>query len=366
MHRKPVDRLFLVFFLALLCAGLVIFISAALGELVRSRDKFENVIISQLVFGLLGGSVAFFAALRIPMKFWKQHAFWILVTALLFSLLVFVPGIGMEHGGAKRWIDFRLFNVQPAEFLKFALVLYLAAWFTQFHRKVHSSVWGLYPLLAVLGIVGTILLAQPDTGTFLIGVAAGMAIFLVAGGKWTHFLMMILAGIILLAGMAFSKPYIMDRITTLINPSEDPHGSGYQIKQSLIAIGSGGLTGRGFGQSVQKFNYLPEPIGDSVFAVAGEELGFIGTVTLIFLYLLFGLRGLWVAAHAEDRFSGLFAVGLVILIISQSFVNIGSMLALGPLTGVPLVFVSHGGTALLVAMAQVGIILNISRNRKNT
>ena len=365
MQRRPIDRLLLIFFIALLGTGLVIFISAALGVLTRSEDKFQNVIVSQLVLGLGGGTVAFFVALRIPMKFWKQNAFWILIAALFFSLLVFVPGVGMEHGGAKRWLDFRLFNVQPAEFLKFALVLYLAAWFTQFHRKVHSSAWGLYPLLGVLGIAGTILLAQPDTGTFLIGVAAGIAIFLVAGGKWTHFLLMMLGGIILLAGMAYTKPYIMDRITTLIYPSSDPHGSGYQIKQSLIAIGSGGLTGRGFGQSVQKFNYVPEPIGDSVFAVAGEELGFIGTVTLIFLYLLFGLRGLWVAAHAEDRFSGLFAVGLVILIISQSFVNIGSMLALGPLTGVPLVFVSHGGTALLAAMAETGVILNISRHRQN-
>lgn len=347
----------------LLFAGIVVFVSASLGILARSVDKFENVLLSQLLLGLGGGTVLLFVALRIPITFWKRNAFWVLLSAIIASFFVFVPGIGMEHGGARRWIDLGFATVQPAEFLKLGLVVYLAAWFAQFRHKVASPLFGLFPLLFVLGIAGTLLLAQPDTGTFLIAAAAGTAMFFVAGATWKQIALVIIGGLFLLAAMAFWKPYIMDRITTLFSP-DDFQGSGYQIKQSLIAIGSGGWTGRGFGQSVQKFNYLPEPIGDSIFAVMSEELGLIGGATLIVLYLLFLLSGLRVAVRAHDRFSGLFALGLVILVLTQSFVNIASMLALGPLTGVPLVFVSHGGTALAIAMAETGVILNISRQRR--
>ena len=172
-----------------------------------------------------------------------------------------------------------------------------------------------------------------------------------------------LIAIIAFGGMALWKPYFLDRIATFLH-HDDFQGSGYQMKQALIAIGSGGWSGRGFGQSVQKFSYLPEASGDSIFAVAAEEFGFWGTTLLVLLYLLFALRGVWLSARAPDVFSGLLTVGLVILIASQSFINIGSMLNLVPLTGVPLAFVSHGGTALLLAMAEVGVVLNISRYRR--
>ncbi len=364
MRSRGVDRLFLISFLLLLLSGLVIFISAALGLLARDTGKFQNVLLSQLVMGFGGGTAALLLALRIPITFWKRNAFWILAIAIALSLCVFIPGIGMAHGGARRWIDLGFFNFQPAELLKFGLVVYLAAWFAQFRHKVHSPLFGFYPLLGVLAIAGTLLMAQPDTGTFLIAAMAGVVMFWVAGATRHQALFLVLGGVVLLIGVAIWKPYVMDRFMTLFRP-DDFQGAGYQIKQSLIAIGSGGVAGRGFGQSVQKFNYLPEPIGDSIFAVMGEELGLIGASVLIFLYLFFLIAGFRVAARTADRFSGLLAVGLVILITSQSFVNIASMLALGPLTGVPLVFVSHGGTALLVAMAEVGVILNISRQRKS-
>ena len=169
-----------------------------------------------------------------------------------------------------------------------------------------------------------------------------------------------------MAGLAYSRPYIFDRIETFIKPGEDLQGSSYQLNQSLIAIGSGQIFGRGFGQSVQKFNYLPEPIGDSIFAVAAEEWGFVGSTVLIFLFLAFAIRGLKIATWSSDIFGGLLATGIVILITVQSLVNIASMLGVFPLTGMPLLFVSHGGTALFFAMAEVGIILNISKQRQLT
>jgi cell division protein FtsW len=356
-----VDRLFLGIVLALLVAGFLIFISASLGSLTRGSAIFNSLVLGQIVFGFFGGGVAMYVASRIKYTFWRKHAFWILLVTIALALLVFVPGVGMEHGGAKRWVDLRFTTFQPGELLKFGLVLYLAAWLSHFHRRIRTPHFGVLPLSIFFVIAAGLLLKQPDFGTFAIALAAGVAMFITAGAGMRDLVLLGLITIITFAGMAFAKPYFLERITTFLH-HDNFQGSGYQLKQALIAIGSGGLTGNGFGQSVQKFNYLPEASGDSIFAVAAEEFGFIGTTLLVLLYLLFALRGLWVGAHAPDMFSGLFVVGLVILIMAQSFINIGSMLNLVPLTGVPLVFISHGGTALLVAMTEVGIVLNISRH----
>ena len=360
---RSVDRIFLTIVLCLLGAGTLIFVSAALGTLARSESKFDNLLMSQLLFGLLGGSAAMYITSRIKYQFWRKRAFWIFLGTVALSALVFVPGVGMEHGGARRWIDLGITTFQPGEVLKFGLIAYLAGWFASYHKRMHSPVFSLIPFLFMLAITGGLLLAQPDTGTFMIAAAAGVAMLIAAGGKWRYVVLIFILGGVLVGGLAMWKPYIRERISTLIF-LDDFQGSGYQVRQAMIAIGSGELFGRGFGQSVQKFNYLPEAHGDSIFAVAAEEFGFIGTFLLVLLYLLFALRGLWIAGRAPDVFSQLFAVGLIVLLTAQSFINIASMLNLIPLTGVPLVFVSHGGTALFIAMAEVGILLNISRYRK--
>ena len=176
----------------------------------------------------------------------------------------------------------------------------------------------------------------------------------------------ILVGILGIVVIALTRPYVMSRINTFIHPSQNIQGSGYQIEQSLIAIGSGGFYGRGFGQSIQKFNYLPEPIGDSVFAVAGEEFGFLGSAFIIFLFLFFTFRGLKIANNVNDTFGRLVTVGIVIMIISQAFVNIGATVGVLPLSGITLPFISHGGTALFVTLSEVGIVLNISKNKKRS
>lgn len=363
MQKQGIDRLFLGVVIILLIVGFLVFVSAALGSLTRGSAVFNNIILGQLGFGFLGGGISMYIASRIKYTFWRKHAFWILLITIALALLVFVPGIGMEHGGAKRWVDLRFTTFQPGELLKFGLVVYLAAWLSLFHRRIQTPYFGVVPFVVFFLIAAGLLLMQPDFGTFAIAGAAGVAMFITAGAGVRDLLLLGLIALIAFAGMAVAKPYFLDRISTFLH-HDDFQGSGYQLRQALIAVGSGGLTGNGFGQSVQKFNYLPEAAGDSVFAVAAEEFGFVGTTFLVMLYLLFALRGLWIGAHAPDMFSGLLAVGLVILITAQSFVNIGSMLNLTPLTGVPLIFVSHGGTALLVAMAEVGIVLNISRHRR--
>jgi len=213
--------------------------------------------------------------------------------------------------------------------------------------------------------MGAVLLKQPDTDTYLIIVFSGLAIFLAGGGKWKYIFIAGIIGVLGIVALAFAKPYIMSRITTFMHPENNALGSGYQIQQSLIAIGSGGLTGRGFGQSIQKFNFLPEPIGDSIFAVAGEEFGFFGAITIIILFIFFTFRGLKIATRVPDTFGRLMVVGIVILIVSQAFVNIGAMVGVLPLSGIPLPFISHGGTALFMTLAEVGIVLNISKNKKN-
>lgn len=360
---RGVDKIFLSIVLSLLGLGFLIFVSAALGTLANNEQKFTSLLVGQIGFGLFLGGIGMFVASRIKYIFWRRFAFWILIASIICSALVFVPGIGMEHGGARRWLDLRITTFQPGEFLKFGIILYLATWFTFIKKRISSPYFGFYPLMGMFGVTGALLLSQPDTGTFIIAAAGGTAMYIAAGAKVRELALLLLLAVGLIAGLAFTRPYVMDRITTFFE-HDDLQGSGYQINQSLIAIGAGGLFGQGLGQSIQKFNYLPEAHGDSVFAVASEEMGFVGASVLVLLYVLFGLRGLWIASRAPDRFSGLFAVGLVILIVSQSFTNIGAMLALAPLTGIPLIFVSQGGTALLIAMVEVGILLNISRYRR--
>ncbi len=358
------DRPFLICVITLIVVGFFIFSSASLGLLAKGGDQYSNVAFSQTFFGLFLGSIALIVASRINYKNWRKYAFYLFIGSLLLTAMVFIPGIGFEHGGAKRWILLGNFSIQPAEFLKTTFILYFAAWLASIKDRVGTFKQGFVPFVLILGVVGSLMLSQPDTDTFALIACTGVAMFLVAGGKWKHIGLLVLGGIVGLFIIASFRPYVMQRIMTFANPAQNGLTSGYQIQQSLIAIGSGGFTGRGFGQSIQKFNFLPEPIGDSIFAVAGEEFGFIGTVSLVILFLFFSFRGLKIAVKTEESFGRLVVVGIVILITAQSFLNIGAMLGVLPLSGNPLPFVSHGGTALFITLAQVGIILNISKFQK--
>lgn len=366
MKKRPIDVPLLVIVSILVLSGFIIFLSAALGITASSQTKYSSIVFNQLVLGLIGGGIAAFIVAQLPYKHWRKWAFWIFVASIILTLAVFIPGLGMEAGGATRWLRLGPVSFQPSEFLKIGFVLYFATWITMVGKKgIKTWKFGFVPFLILAIILSGVMLAQPDTDTLIIMLVAGAAMYFVAGGPIKHFLIFGLIGLIGLSLLVVSRPYLMDRITTFVNPTEaDAQGSGYQIRQSLIAIGSGGFAGRGFGQSLQKFNYLPEPIGDSIYAVAAEEFGFLGACGLIILFFLFGWRGLKVASRSSDTFGGLVAIGLVILITTQSFWNIAAMLGVIPLSGLPLLFVSHGGTALFFTLVATGILLNISRYQK--
>jgi cell division protein FtsW len=366
MTVKSADKPFILVTIILIVFGFFIFSSASLGLLAKGGDKYSNVAFSQTFFGLFLGTLALIVMSRIPYKIWKKYSFYLFCLGLILTALVFVPHIGIEHGGAKRWLNLMGYSFQPSEFLKITFIIYLSAWISSIKEKIETIRYGLFPLSIILGLVALVLLSQPDTDVLAIITFAGISVFLVGGGRWKHLVPLVIVFILGIMIVASFRPYIKERISTFFNPKANGLTSGYQIQQSLIAIGSGGLTGRGFGQSIQKFNFLPEPIGDSIFAVAGEEFGFIGTVLIVFLFLFFAIRGLKIAAKTEDMFGRLLIVGIVILITGQAYLNMGAMLGLLPLTGNPLPFVSQGGTSLLFTLAEVGIILSISRGQKRS
>lgn len=363
MTRTKVDKPFLIVASILIIFGFLIFSSASLGLLVRGSANYSNVAFSQTVLGLFLGFIAFLFALKFDYKIWKKYAFYLMLGAIILNVLLYVPGLGFEHNGAKRWLMLGKISFQPAEFLKFAIIIYFAAWVGGVKNRVKDFKYGFLPLIILIGIASLLLLFQPDTDNLVMIVVALSAMFLSAGGQWKYILTIFLVGLMALTVLISVRPYLKERVFTLFNPQIDSQGAGYQLQQSLIAVGSGGFTGKGFGQSVQKFGFLPEPVGDSIFAVAAEEFGFLGAVGIILLFVLFGTRGLKIASMVPDTFARLVVVGVVIMITVQAFVNIGGMLGVLPLSGITLPFVSHGGTSLFFTMLEVGIVLSISRTQ---
>lgn len=361
---REIDRPLFLIIGIIIIAGLFIFTSASFGLIGRENFSFGKILFTQLGLGLGGGLVAAFFFYKFPYQYLRRFAFYFFVLTLLIGGLVFVPEIGREVNGARSWISLGLFSFQPAELIKFAFILFSASWFASIGEDIRSWRYGVLPLLLILGVVAALFFAQPDHGTFVAIFATAIAMAIVSNIRLRDLIIILVICAIALGAIFAFKPYVIERLTTFLNPDKDPLGASYQLRQSLIAIGSGEITGRGFGQSIQKFNFLPEPIGDSIFAVFAEEFGFVGGLILIILFFLFAIRGLNLARRSSDQFARLTIIGIVIMIVSQSYLNIGAMVGVFPLTGVPLLFVSHGGTALLFAMAEVGLLLQLSRYTK--
>lgn len=359
------DKPLLFIIILLMGVGFMIFSSASLSLLARESSNYSSVAFSQTILGLLLGTVAMVSASRLNYKIWRKYAFFLLLGALILNLLIWVPGLGLTHGGATRWLDLGPISLQPAEFLKIGFIIYLSAWLASVKDGVKTFRYGLLPFLVVLGLSAGVLLLQRDTGSLMIIIFSGTAVLFAAGAKWKHIIIIALIASLGLLVLMQVRPYVKQRLLTFVNPSADATGAGWQVQQSLIAIGSGGLLGAGFGQSVQKFTYLPEPTSDSIFAVVGEEFGFLGSVFIVLLFSIFALRGIKVASDSKDTFGRLLIVGIVIMIVSQAFVNIGAMLGVVPLSGITLPFVSHGGTSLFFTLFSAGIILSASKTRES-
>lgn len=364
MKKKTIDKPFLTIVMLLVLFGFFIFSSAALGLAAREGTGYTSTIINQFLIGIVGGVFAMYLFSKIDHNLLKKYSPIILIGAILLSFAVFIPGLGLEHGGARRWLVIAGISFQPTEILKIAVILFLAAWFNRHKKDLDRPFLGLSALVITIIVVSTPLILQPDFDGIILITIPAIAMFLTAKAPIKHVLLVgiVLAIIVSLIGIQFD--HVRNRVLGYINPAENSLTTNYQIQQSLIAIGSGGTFGNGFGKSVQKFKYLPEPTGDSIFAVYAEEFGFIGTIFLILLYVAFAFRGYYIAARAKTMFAGLFVVGIITLIVFQSFANMASMLGLLPVLGLPLVFVSHGGTSLLVSLAMIGIILNISKDIK--
>ena len=359
--KARIDKPLAILIALLVGGGLIIFASAIFGPLARGASNVSSVAFNHLALGVGIGIVALLIASNINYRAWRRFAPHLFIAALAATALVFVPSLGFESGGGRRWLIIANISFQPSEALKIGTILIAAAYFSAIRAWMGDMRYSLGGLFAILAGPTTLLILQPDLGTLGIIVFSTLAIFIVAGARFRDVAITICVGLVAITMLALLKPYVLDRVTTFLDPSENPQAEGYQIRQSLIAIGSGGFAGRGFGQSVQKFTYLPEPMGDSIFAIAGEEFGFIGATSIIGLFLAFALRGIAVASRSGDLFGGLLAVGIITYLTIEAFINIAGMLGLAPLTGVPLTFISQGGSAMLISLFSAGILLNISK-----
>lgn len=360
-HKPTINRFFLFSVAALTLCGFVIFLSASLGLLAVNGSSFATVAAKQAV-SLLLGIVGFIILAKIDYTFFRKTAFFIFLGAIVVNLLLFVPRFTIHFNGASRWLNIGSLSFQPSELLKIACIIYLAAWLYFVRDKIKKFRYGLLPYIIIMTILSALLLAQRDTDTLVIIAATGLVMLVIAGVPLRHIAVAILLLAAMVGTVIIVRPYALARVQTFLNRNADTQGSGYQINQSLIAIGSGQATGRGFGQSIQKFGYLPQPTDDSIFAVAAEEFGFLGSVTLIALYVLFAASSFRVSSRAPDLFGSLVAAGVAVLVIIESFMNMAAMIGLLPLSGVPLLFVSHGGTALIITLSITGIVANISKH----
>ncbi len=358
------DRLFTLIVIILMVGGIAIFCSAALGLLARTDGAPGKLALTQLLLGLVPGVIALIAIRMTPHLALLRAVIPAYVISIILCLLVFIPHVGLTLNGATRWINLGFTTFQPAELIKITTVLMLAAYLAHAKGKLHTMRYGFLPFAIIVGLPILLLILQPNNSTVLIISITSTVLYFLAGAPLKHLGMLLALAVVGAIGVVLIHPYVLQRVETFIHPSHDSLQSGYQIQQSLIAIGSGELFGRGFGQSVQKFNYLPEPVGDSVFAVFSEEFGFVGAVLLILLFIAFATRGFAIAGDAANTFGSLTVTGLTLIIVLSAFLNIGAMLGILPLTGLPLPFVSHGGTALLATLASIGIILNIASHKK--
>ncbi len=360
---NKIDGFFLTMVGLLTASGFIIFLSASLGLLAQNTVSFGSIAGKQAI-SLVLGIIAFFVFSKIDHAWIRRSALFIFLGSIAVNLLLFIPKFSIYHGGASRWLALGPISFQPSELLKIAFIIYLAAWIYFAKDKIKTFKYGLFPYIIMMAVLGILLLVQSDTDTLLIIGGTGIVMLFVAGVPVKHILVAFLLMATLVVGVVYMRPYALRRVQTFFNRASDTQGAGYQINQSLIAIGSGQITGRGFGQSIQKFGYLPQPTDDSIFAVAAEEFGFIGSVGLIIMYLLFASSIFRVSIRSVDSFGAFVAIGVAILIVTESFVNMAAMLGLIPLSGVPLMFISHGGTALIISLAATGIVANISKYRK--
>lgn len=356
---KPKKPDFILFFLVVILSlfGIVMIYNASVFEAFQIYADKYHFLKAQLVwFGI--GLTSLLVTTFIPLSLIRRLGGVFFSLTLILLVLVLIPGIGNTALGARRWINIGGFGLQPTELVKLSLSIYLSAWLIK-----HRSFWS---YLIILGVILGLIMLQPDLGTAIVIIFFSVIVYYVSGANWLYLLAVGILGSLSGLALILTSAYRKARLLTFLNPAQDPLGSSYHIRQALITIGSGGLFGLGLGQSRQKYQFLPQVTTDSIFAVIAEELGFIGACFLIIILFIIIFKAFKIARLAVDDFSKLLATAIASWLAIQITVNLAAMMALIPLTGVPLPFISYGGSSLVVSLTATGLLLNISRYQKNS
>jgi cell division protein FtsW len=358
--RHAPDIWLLIPILSLLAIGMVMVYSA--GSVLGFRNYGDSFyfVKRQLLFAGFG-LVAMYITANTEYKVLKGFAKAALIVCFILLVIVLIPGIGVVRGGARSWLGISSFGIQPSEFMKMGMILFLANWLGKENYDISSFTRGLLPPLALIGTAFGLIMLQPDLGTGTVMLGASLMMVYTAGARMKHLLSLGIAGVAGFVGLIAAAPYRLQRITAFLDPWSDPLGAGYQIIQSLYAIGPGGLGGLGLGMSRQKYSYVPEPQTDFIFSILAEELGFIGGLTVLTLFLILIWRGMRVAMSLPDRFGSYLAVGIVCMVAVQVIINIGVVIGMMPVTGITLPLISYGGSSLTLMLTALGILLNLSR-----
>ncbi len=359
----PPDTLLFAAVASLVAIGLVMIFSASSAQAYADHRDTAYYVKHQAIY-LIVGLVLAYGAYKIDYRKFKNLAPYGLLLCIVALVAVLVPHVGVVVNGARRWIGAGIISLQPSEFAKLGLVIYLAAALSVRGDRITSLVRGLFPLCALVFFMALLVLVEPDMGTASLLVFTAFAMFFAAGARIEHLLMIAMVTLPPTVLMVLASPYKRARIFAFLNPWKDAQNTGFHIVQSLLALGSGGLFGVGLGESRAKFFYLPEQYTDFIFSVLGEELGLFGTTTVIALFIVFAYRAIRIAIAAPDRFGFFLASGCTALIVIQAFVNIGVVTSSWPVTGVPLPFISFGGSSLIVSLVAVALIINVGRHRR--
>ncbi|MCL1949289.1 MAG: stage V sporulation protein E [Turicibacter sp.] len=354
------DLLTMLIAIALTSIGLVFVLSSSF---VWAEYKFDDPFFffkRQLLFAGIGVVGMLFIS-RIDFRIYKKYTTQFFIASFVLLSIVLIPGIGLVRGGARSWIGVGAFTIQPSEFMKLGLIMFLAKYMSNNIEDAKTFKRGLVPMMAVVLAVFADIMLQPDFGSGMVLVATSIIMLFVCGIPIKFFGYFALAGVAGIGGLVISAPYRLARITAFLRPFDDPRGAGFQIIQSLYAIAPAGFLGRGIGNSVQKYFYLPEPQTDFIFAILAEELGFIGSAGLLIAFLLFFVRCSYVILKTKDLFAKYMVVGIMSMLMVQVMINIGVVIGVLPVTGITLPFMSYGGSSLTITLLSIGIILNISR-----
>ncbi|MGE6258658.1 stage V sporulation protein E [Heyndrickxia sporothermodurans] len=360
VKKSNPDLLLIIVTLTLLTVGLIMVYSAsAIWANYKFHDSFFFAKRQLLFAGV--GVIAMFFIMNVDYWTWRSWAKILLIICFVLLVLVLIPGIGMERNGSRSWIGVGAFSIQPSEFIKLAMIAFLAKFLSEQQKYITTLKKGLVPSLSLVFLAFGMIMLQPDLGTGTVMLGTCVIMIFISGARIFHFVVLGLLGVAGFVALILSAPYRMARITSFLDPWQDPQGTGFQIIQSLFAIGPGGLFGLGLGESRQKFFYLPEPQTDFIFAILSEELGFIGGTFVLLLFSLLLWRGIRIALGAPDLYGSFLAVGIISMIAIQVMINIGVVTGLMPVTGITLPFLSYGGSSLTLMLMAVGVLLNISR-----